>query len=123
LLSFPKELTSIDLPQPCYLGSDIFAAESYICKALEKLNEEALLEGELKFLNQKIATDINCAIETLVKSYDCSFEEYFEYKCLVDPLDPTQGEYAFALCKNGHSLRVTIENIYEWVLLSNDFSL
>jgi len=121
--STQEELTSMDLPRPGFLGGDIFAAESYICKALEKLNEEALLEDELKFRKQEIATDKNFAKEALGKSYDCSFEEYFEYKRFVDPLDPTQGEYAFALCKNGHSLPVTIENIHEWVLLSKRFFL
>jgi len=67
--------------------------------------------------------DKNFARAALGKSYDCSFNEYFQDKTFVDPLDPTQGITASALCSNGCDRNVTIHNIREWVTRAKYFLL
>ena len=54
----------------------------------------------------------------LGKNYTCSFEEYFQDRTFVDPLDPTQGADAVPLCTNGYRKPVTIYNVREWVELA-----
>jgi len=118
-------LNSRDLPRPGFLGGEIVAAERYICEALDKLDEIKLDISRTEFLQRQkeIACDRDFARVALGKSYDCSFEEYFEDKCFVDPLDPTQGDDAVQLCHNGSSRSVTIDNIREWTALAKQFFL
>lgn len=129
-LNYKAILTSSDLPRPGFLGGEIFAAENYVCKALEKLvsnNEEYpnmyKIQQYSKQHRHEIAVDKNFARTALGKSYDCSFNEYFENKYFVDPFDPCQDESSTPLCSNGHEYPVTIENISEYVLLCKNFIL
>ena len=62
-----------------------------------------------------LATDKQFARVAFGKLYDCSFEEYFQDRTFVDPLDPTQGEDAVPLCPRGHAKPVTIYNIRDWI--------
>jgi hypothetical protein len=78
---------------------------------------------ELQKQYNEIATDQNFARVALGKSYDCSFEDYFQDRTFVDPLDPTQGEDAAPLCPGGHKNLVTIYNVREWVDLAKNFIL
>jgi hypothetical protein len=118
-------LSSSDLPRPGFLGGEVFAAEMYICGALDKIDGTRPplnnLDAEREY--RRIASDKTFAQIALGKSYECSFEDYFEDKTFVDPLDPEQGTDAYPLCQHGHSRRVTIHNIREWVSLAKDFML
>jgi len=118
-------LTSLDLPRPGFLGGDIYAVEKYICDALNKLDELKfdLTDEEYTTRKQTLARDRSFARIALGKSYDCSFEEYFEDKCFVDPLDPTQGQDAIPLCEQGDRISVTIDNVREWTALAKKFFL
>eukprot|EP00957_Ditylum_brightwellii_P085783 6524977-Ditylum_brightwellii.AAC.1 len=119
------ELDSLDLPRPGFLGGEIYAAETHVCALLDKLElaESTLSREEIEKRRKQIATDKGFARKALGKSYDCSFEEYFEDRTFVDPLDPMQGEGAVPLCTNGHLRPVTIDNIREWVFLAKKFVL
>jgi hypothetical protein len=118
-------LDSGDLPRAGFLGGEVAAIESYICEALNQLDtaDPPLSKVELAKRSREIASDRNFAKVALGKSFDCSFEEYFEDRTFVDPLDPSQGEEAYRLCPNGHLRQVTIENVREWVALAKDFIL
>jgi hypothetical protein len=118
-------LTSSDLPRPGFLGGEVYAAEAHICKALDRLDamDTQLSTFELQKQYNEIATDQNFARVALGKSYDCSFEDYFQDRTFVDPLDPTQGEDAAPLCPGGHKKLVTIYNVREWVDLAKNFIL
>ena len=65
---------------------------------------------------QEIVSDPQFARVALRKSYDSSFEEYFDGRVFVVPLSPTQ-----ALCPNGHLQH--IHSICEWVRLAKQFIL
>jgi hypothetical protein len=126
--SFPARnvlLTSSDLPRPGFLGGEVYAAEAHICKALDRLDalDTQLSTFELQKQYNEIAIDQNFARVALGKSYDCSFEDYFQDRTFVDPLDPTQGEDAAPLCPGGHKKLVTIYNVREWVDLAKNFIL
>jgi hypothetical protein len=99
--------------------------EKYICTALDRIDEAEphLSPFEANDRRQKIASDPQFARVALGKSYDCSFEEYFEDRVFVDPLSPTQGEDAAPLCANGHLRQVTVHNIREWTRLAKRFIL
>jgi len=99
--------------------------EQCICAALDNLEEmePRLTEEELRQKRQEIARDKSFARKALGKSYDCSFEEYFEDRTFVDPLDPTQGESAYPLCPNGAQMSITVDNVREWVALAKQFVL
>lgn len=118
-------LSSSDLPRAGFLGGEVSAADIHVCTALNRLDaiDPPLSSMELKKRYQVIATDKNFARVALGKSYDCSFEDYFQDRTFVDPLDPTQGEDAVPLCSNGHKKLVTIYNIREWVDLAKSFIL
>jgi hypothetical protein len=118
-------LSSLDLPRPGLTGGEVYAVETHICSALDKIDysnpkpSEAKREREYR----RIASDRTFAKSALGMSYDCSFDEYFEDRTFVDPLDPSQGIEAHPLCQNGHHRQVTIFNVREWVALAKDFML
>lgn len=118
-------LTSADLPRPGFLGGEVYAAETYVCKALDAVDAiDPPLSGlELERRYKEIASDRKFAREALGKLFDCSFEDYFVDRTFVDPLDPSQGEDAVPLCPKGHKKHVTIYNVREWVALSKHFIL
>ena len=118
-------LVSEDLPRPGFLGGEVYAADLHICKALDLLDSEEppLSSFELQRKYKDIAEDKNFARVAFGKSYDCSFEDIFQDRTFVDPLDPTQGEDAFPLCPGGHRKSVTIFNVREWVTLAKVFFL
>lgn len=118
-------LTSLDLPRPGFLGGEVYAVEMFICDALAKLDaaDPPLSKTELERRRKEIASDKDFARSALGKSYDCSFEDYFQDRTFVDPLDPSQGEDAYPLCPNGHIRQVTICNVQEWVTLAKEFIL
>lgn len=117
------QLNSNDLPRPGFLGGEIYAVEQCICRELDLLDEMDISDDELARKRKAISSDKNFARTALGKTYDCSFEQYFEDKTFVDPLDPSQGEGAAPLCRDGASIPVTIDNIREWVNLSKRFFL
>lgn len=118
-------LSAADLPRPGFLGGEVYAADVHICRALNTLDalDPPLPRVELQRRYQEIATDKNFARVALGMSYDCSFEDYFQDRTFVDPLDPTQGEEAAPLCPRGHKKAVTIYNVREWVDLAKSFIL
>jgi hypothetical protein len=118
-------LTSSDLPRPGFLGGEVYAVDIHICSALDKVDaiDPPLSRNEVDKRYREIASDKTFARVALGKSYDCSFEHYFQDRTFVDPLDPTQGEDATPLCADGHKKQVTIYNIREWVALSRRFLL
>lgn len=118
-------LNSSDLPRPGFLGGEIYAAETHICRALDRVDasDPPLDHKEVNKRYDEIATDKSFARLALGKSYDCSFEDYFQDRTFVDPLDPTQGPEATPLCADGHLKQVTIHNIRDWVVLSKKFFL
>lgn len=118
-------LTSEDLPRPGFLGGEVYAVEMHICAALDRIDEAepSLSPFEVDAQRQKIASDHQFARLALGKSYDCSFNEYFEDRTFVDPLSPTQGEDAAPLCPDGHLRQVNIHNVREWVHLAKKFIL
>lgn len=123
--TFELVLTSEDLPRAGFLGGEVYAAEMYVCKVLDGIDsaDPPLSSTELERMYKEIASDRSFARLALGKSYDCSFEEYFQDRTFVDPLDPSQGEEAVPLCPNGHRKQVTIYNIREWVALAKNFIL
>jgi len=118
-------MLSKDLPRPGFLGGEIYAVESFVCSALDRLDKMAPpLSGEqLTLHQQKIGADTSFARVALGKNYDCSFDDYFKDRTFVDPLDPTQGECAMPLCENGHVRPVSVQNVREWVMLAKEFVL
>jgi hypothetical protein len=118
-------LNSSDLPRAGFLGGEVAAAESFICKSLDSIDAiEPPLSGlELERRYTEIATDRKFARAAFGKSFDCSFEDYFLDRTFVDPLDPTQGQDAAPLCPNGYRKHVTIYNVREWVTLCKRFIL
>eukprot|EP00592_Proboscia_alata_P009438 CAMPEP_0194361474 /NCGR_PEP_ID=MMETSP0174-20130528/9057_1 /TAXON_ID=216777 /ORGANISM="Proboscia alata, Strain PI-D3" /LENGTH=3162 /DNA_ID=CAMNT_0039133703 /DNA_START=62 /DNA_END=9550 /DNA_ORIENTATION=- len=118
-------LTTDDLPRPGFLGGEIYAVEQHICAILDKLEESEPNLSEAKYMEQleAIATDKSFARKALGKKYECSFEDYFEGKTFVDPLDPMQDEDAYPLLPGGGKKCVTIENIRDWVILAKRFFL
>jgi hypothetical protein len=118
-------LSSSELPRPGFLGGEIFAVEMHICRALDDIDDHdpPLSGSEIKKRYRALASDHHFARVALGKSYDCSFEDYFQDRTFVDPLDPSQGELATPLCPKGHELPVTIYNIREWVTLAKQFVL
>lgn len=118
-------LTAADLPRPGFLGGEIYAADVHICQALDDLDgsDPPLTSVELQRRYRNLAEDKNFARIAFGMSYDCSFEEYFQDRTFVDPLDPTQGDEAVRLCHRGHKKAVTIYNVREWVALSKNFIL
>lgn len=116
-------LNSDDLPRPGFLGGEIYAVENHICASLDAIELLDLSPMELIEEKEAIATDPQFARVALGKSYDCSFEDYFEDRVFVDPLSPTQGEDAARLCHNGHLRPVTIDNVREYVRLAKQFIL
>ena len=118
-------LTSADLPRPGFLGGEVYAVDIHICRALDRLDQidPPLNQTELAQRYREIARDSSFARSALGRSYDCSFEEYFQDRTFVDPFDPTQGIEATPLCPNGHRINVTIDNIREYVILAKLFIL
>lgn len=118
-------LSSGDLPRPGFTGGEVFAVESYICAALDKVDNAnpPLSKAKREREYQRIATEKTFAQAALGMNYECSFNEYFEDRVFVDPMDPSQGIEAHPLCQNGHHRQVTIHNIREWVALAKDFML
>ena len=118
-------LTSADLPRPGFLGGEVYAVEAHICTALDRIDQAKppLSAFEAETRRQEIASDRQFARCALGKTYDCSFEEFFQDRVFVDPLSPTQGEDAAPLCPNGHLRQVNIANVREWVALSKRFLL
>jgi len=118
-------LTVYDLPRPGFLGGDVYAAHKYICHALNQADSEdpCLSHVELQRRYQSIASDKSFGRTAFGFNYDCSFEDYYQYKTFVDPLDPGQGEDAVPLCARGHTKTVTIYNVREWVGLAKSFML
>jgi len=118
-------LTNADLPRAGFLGGEVSAADLHVCRALNRLDamDPPLSSAQLQKRYKEIATDQNFARIALGKSYDCSFEDYFQDRTFVDPLDPTQGEEAVPLCPDGYKKLVTIYNIREWVNLARNFIL
>lgn len=118
-------LSSMDLPRPGFTGGEVYAVESHICAALDKIDHAnpPPSEAEREREYQRVATDKTFAQSALGMSYECSFVEYFEDRTFVDPLDPSQGMEAHPLCQNGNHRQVTIHNIREWVALAKDFML
>uniref|UniRef100_A0A7S1D0B9 HECT domain-containing protein n=1 Tax=Cyclophora tenuis TaxID=216820 RepID=A0A7S1D0B9_CYCTE len=116
-------LTSADLPRPGFLGGEIYAVETFVCSALDAIEAECGDKDEIERRMQDLASDRTFAPKALGKPYECSFEEYFQDKTFVDPLDPSQGEHAHPLCASGHMRSVNIHNVREWVVLARDFIL
>jgi hypothetical protein len=118
-------LTSSELPRPGFLGGEVYAAEAHICERLDRVDrmDPPLSRLDLEKQYDEIGRDPNFAREALGKSYECSFEDYFQDRTFVDPLDPTQGEDAVPLCPNGSQKSVTIRNVREWVDLAKMFVL
>lgn len=118
-----SSLTSRDLPRVGFLGGEISAVEEHICFTLDSIEKDSTLsESErVKRLND-IALDPDFARKVLGKTYDCSFNDYFEGKRFVDPLDPRQDEFCYPLCVD-FDRPVNINNIREWVMLSKQFFL
>merc|ERR1712161_42512 len=105
---------------------EVYATKKHICRALDRLEdseESQFSEVEKERKYRQIATDRNFARMALGKKYDCSFTEYYQDRTFVDPLDPTQGIEAHALCPNGYDRSVTIHNIREWVMKAKYFML
>lgn len=117
-------LQSSDLPRPGFLGGEVYAADQFVCRALDELDASSpsFSRHELKRRYEDIATDTNFARSALGKNYECSFEEYFQDRAFVDPLDPTQSDGA-PLCPNGCKKPVTVFNVREWVVLAKNFIL
>lgn len=118
-------LSSDDLPRPGFLGGEVWAVEKHVCHALDRIDQKDphLNEVEKEREYYQIATDKNFSRVALGKNYECSFNEYFQDRTFVDPLDPTQGIGAYALRPNGYDRRVTIRNIREWVTEAKYFML
>lgn len=120
-------LTASDLPRPGFLGGEIYAVDTYICQALDRIDVEAsdtpLSPQHVKRRYSEIASDKNFARVALGKHYELSFEEYFQDRTFVDPLDPTQGPEATPLCPNGYEKQVTIYNVRDYVALAKQFML
>lgn len=116
-------LATDDLPRPGFLGGEIYAVENHVCSMLDAIEMANLSPLEMEYETERIATDPQFAREALGKSYDCSFEEYFEDRVFVDPLSPTQGEDSAPLCPNGHLRQVNINNVREYVRLAKQFIL
>lgn len=118
-------LRSSDLPRPGFLGGEVYATDHYICGALERLNssDPPLSRHELKRRYEEIATDKNFARVAFGRTYDCSFEEYFQDRTFVDPLDPAQDANAVPLCPKGHLKSVNIFNVRDWVAAAKSFML
>lgn len=118
-------LLSGDLPRPGFLGGDVYAADHHICRALDRLDtaDPPLSRHELKRGYEDIATEKKFAKVAFGKTYECSFEEYFQDRTFVDPLDPAQDSNAYPLCPKGHSKSITIYNVREWVALAKNFML
>lgn len=118
-------LSSDDLPRPGFLGGEVYGAESTVCKALDELDasDPPLSRVQLMRRCEEIATEKDFARKALNKTYDCSFNEYFQDRTFVDPFDPGQGADAVPLCTKGSSKPVTIYNIREWVALAKRFIL
>jgi hypothetical protein len=118
-------LLANDLPRPGFLGGEVFAAEYYVCRALDRLDmtDPPLSRHELKRAYEEVATDPNFARVALGKSYDCSFEEYYQDRTFVDPIDPAQDANAAPLCPKGHTKSITVYNVREWVTLAKNYML
>ena len=118
-------LLASDLPRPGFLGGEVYAADFYICRALDRLDsmDPPLPRHDLKRAYEGISTDLNFARVALGKSYDCSFDEYFQDRTFVDPIDPAQDADAAPLCHKGHTKSITIYNVREWVALAKNFML
>jgi hypothetical protein len=118
-------LSSDDLPRSGFLGGEVYATELHICHALDRIDHEDqhLSEVDRERQYHAVATDKSFARAALGKGYDCSFNEYFQDRTFVDPLDPTQGITAHPLCSNGCDRSVTIYNIREWVARAKHFIL
>ena len=118
-------LSSSDLPRPGFLGGEIYAAEAYICRKLDKLDsaDPPLPRHELMRQYDELATDKDFARVAFGKAYDCSFDDWFQDKVFVDPLDPAQDGNAVPLCPKGASKKVTVFNIREWVALAKKYFL
>lgn len=114
-----------DLPRPGFLGGEVYAAEAFICRALDDLDnaDPPLSRVQLMRRCEELSNDKDFARKALGKNYDCSFNQYFQDKSFVDPLDPGQGADAAPLCPKGSSKPVTIYNIREWVSLAKRFIL
>ena len=99
----------------------------HICQALDRVDIDAsgtpLSPQQVNSRYLEIARDKNFARVALGKSYDCSFEEYFQDRTFVDPLDPSQGPDATPLCPNGHEKQVTIHNVRDYIVLAKQFML
>jgi HECT-domain (ubiquitin-transferase) len=118
-------LLASDLPRPGFLGGEVYAADYYVCRALDRLDamDPPLSRHDLKRAYEDISTDPNFARVALGKSYDCSFEEYFQDRTFVDPIDPAQDAEAAPLCHKGYTKSITIYNVREWVTLAKNFML
>jgi len=118
-------LSSDDLPRPGFLGGEVYAVERHICRILDRIDQEEphLSEVEREREYHAVAIDKDFAREALGKNYDCSFNEYFQDRTFVDPLDPTQGITAHPLCTNGCDRSITIHNIREWITYAKYFML
>lgn len=116
-------LDSYNLPRPGFLGGEVFAVEEHICNSLNQIDSMNLRKDEAEKRYLQIASERSFARKAFGKTYDCSFEEYFENKTFVDPLDPTQGAFSTPLCPNGHLREVTIFNVRDYVLLCKQFIL
>lgn len=114
-----------DLPRPGFLGGEIYAAEIHVCRALDHLDASnpPLSRHELQRKYDEVARDQTFARVALGKSYECSFEDYFQDRTFVDPLDPAQDENAHPLCPEGHKTSVTVYNVRKWVSLAKRFFL
>lgn len=118
-------LDSEDLPRPGFLGGEVYAVEVHICHELDRIDQAdpPFSTTEIEQEYRRIVSDKTFAQAALGKKYECSFEDYFQDRTFVDPLDPVQGIDAHALCPNGHNRSVTIHNIREWVALAKAFIL
>jgi hypothetical protein len=123
--SFSTILSSADLPRPGFIGGEVYAAEMFVCNALDNIDATdpplSRLERDAKY--KEIATDCRFARVALGKNYDCSFDEYFLERTFVDPLDFLLGDDAMPLCQNGAHKSVTIYNIREYVSLAKRYIL
>ena len=106
-------------------SGEIYAAEIHVCRALDHLDasDPPLSRHELQRKYDEVARDQTFARVALGKTYECSFEDYFQDRTFVDPLDPAQDENAHPLCPKGHQTPVTVYNVRKWVALAKRFFL
>jgi hypothetical protein len=85
-------LTSSDLPRPVSVVKYTLLRLTY-AKFLTSDTQLSTSSSSRTVATTKSRPTRTC-VRAAPKSYDCSFEDYFQDRTFVDPLVPTQGEDA-----------------------------